>query len=108
MKEAGESVYEESIIPMGTAYGIKFSDGKVYFCRVNTTDPDIFTCEFPHSGSRYTMKKEGKLWKVFSTTTGTYGKGHVLLNIYRLSARRMFFDDGSHVFPEGETMPTDN
>ncbi|MBK8520696.1 MAG: hypothetical protein WAT20_15505 [Ferruginibacter sp.] len=102
------SLYYQSTIDASDALGIKFSDGQVYFCKVSSVQANSFYCTFPHTRSSYTMVKSGDTWKVFSTDTGTYPKGHVLVEIYKLAKRRLFFDDGSNVFPDADTVPDEN
>lgn len=97
IRDADKSIYNLSTLGYVNDFvGIKFSDGKVYFCKIMTSEANSFNCIFTHTYSFYTMKKEDNMWRVYSTDKGAYPKGHVLIDIYSLAPRRFFFNDGGN------------
>lgn len=97
VKDAGSSVYIKAHVGKpGDLLGIKFSDYQDYFCTITKSENGIFSCNFFHSGSFYTIKKQGNVWKVFSSDIGIYPPGHTLIDIYTLEPGWVFYTDGSN------------
>jgi hypothetical protein len=97
VKDGGNSVYTKANVGKpNDILGIKFSDYQSYFCSITKSENEAFTCIFYHSSSVYTIKKEGNVWKVFSSGTGAYPAGHALLDIWTLEDGWIFYTDGGN------------